>query len=216
MFARSLATLSCLLSIGLCVGRAGTVNPPSRELVVYLTTVPHQPLQPVQEMQREVTALMQAAGYHVAWRDSADSGRDVADASVVVLQLRGVCQVPERLTAIEPLTKSVSLASTAVENGKVLPFSWLECETLTKLLAPSLAQEPGGKRDHLYGRAMGRLVAHEFLHVLSHTRDHDEAGVGKPSFTAQDVLAERFQFESASIARFAESDDDSDDATVGR
>jgi hypothetical protein len=167
-------------------------------------------------MQREVMALMQTAGYDVAWRDSADSAHDVAGASVVVLQLRGVCRVPERLAAVEPLGKAVSLASSAVENGEVLPFSWLECETLTKLLAPALDKEPSGKRDYLYGRAMGRLVAHELLHILSNRLEHDKAGVGKPSFSAKDVLAERFQFEHASIARFVDSEDVIDDPTASR
>jgi hypothetical protein len=171
---------------------------------VYLTTAAHQPLQPVQEMQREVKTLMGTAGYRVEWRDSAASKGDVADASVVVLQLRGSCQAPENPANVEPLGKSVSLASSAVVDGEVLPFSWLQCETLTRLLAPSLAKEPGGKRDYLYGRAMGRLVAHELLHVLTNHRGHDEAGVGKPSFSAKDVLAERFQFDGTSLTSFRE------------
>jgi hypothetical protein len=216
MSARFLATPCCLLSIALCVGRAETVTPPARELVVYLTAVPHQPLPPIQEMQREVKTLMQTAGYRIEWRDSASSKRDVSDASVFVLQLRGVCQAPERPSAVEPLGKSVSLASSAVVDGEVLPFSWLECETLARLLAPSLAKEPGAKREYLYGRAMGRLVAHELLHVLTNTRGHDDSGVGKLSFSAKDVLSERFEFEHPSIARLAGPDDKSDEPLAGR
>ncbi|HEY4361221.1 MAG TPA: hypothetical protein VGN17_09640 [Bryobacteraceae bacterium] len=170
---------------------------------MYLTTLPHQPLQPIQEMQREVNTLLQSAGYRVDWRQKGESSQSVEGASVAVLQLRGVCQVPENPGAVEPLTKNVSLASSAVVDGEVLPFSWLECETLTKMLSPFLALEPGAKRDFLYGRAMGRLVAHEFLHVLANSREHDHAGVGKPSFSARDVLSERFQFESASLLRTA-------------
>ena len=216
MSARLLATLSCLLSIALCTGRAEPVIPPSHTLVVYLSTVPHQPAQPVQEMQREVETLMLTAGYHVAWRNDTEPKRNVNDASVVVLKLRGICQAPERPAAVEPLRKSVSLASTAVVDGEVLPFSWLECESLTRLLAPSLSKESSGKRDYLYGRAMGRLVAHELLHVLSKTGTHDDAGVGKPSFSAQDVLQERFEFEPASIASFASPELDSEDGAIGR
>jgi hypothetical protein len=204
MFARLLTTLSCVLSIAPCFVLAESAGSPQRDLVVYLKGNSNQSGMPLQEMKREVKALMQTAGYHVEWRDLEKSRHDVVGASLVVLELRGVCQVPQRAASVEPLRVAASLASSAVVNSEVLPFSWLECETLTKLLGPSLAKEPGGRRDFLYGRAMGRLVAHELLHVLTKARGHDDAGIGKPSFSAKDVLAEHFEFESTSIARFRE------------
>jgi hypothetical protein len=205
MFARLLATLSCVLNIAPCFVRAEPVGPPERKLVVYLKRNSNQPGKPVQEMKREVKALMRAAGYHVEWWDLEGARREVIGASMVVLELRGVCRTPQRVAAVGPLRQAASLASSAVDNSEVLPFSWLECETLTKLLAPSLAKAPGGKCDFLYGRAMGRVVAHELLHVLTNVRGHDDAGVGKPSFSANDMLAERFEFEPASIARFRDA-----------
>lgn len=199
MSARLPATFVCLLSFGLCIGRAETVAPSDRTLVVSLKTDPHQAAEPVREMQREVSTLMRSVGYDVEWRKASAQAAPVSG-SLIVLELRGVCQAPARPADIAPLAKATSLASSAVVDGAVLPFSWIDCGTLTRFVAPSLVREPGSKLDHLYGRAMGRLAAHEFMHVLSGRVDHDDAGIGKPYFSAKDVLAEQFTFETASVA----------------
>jgi hypothetical protein len=54
----------------------------------------------------------------------------------------------------------------------------------------------------LYGRAMGRVLAHELYHMLANQREHVGSGVGKPSFSATDVLGESFAFEESALARF--------------
>ena len=62
--------------------------------------------------------------------------------------------------------------------------------------------QPDGRREFLYGRAMGRVVAHELYHILSNEPGHDEDGVAKPSFTTRDVLADQFNFNHATLAKF--------------
>ncbi len=49
---------------------------------------------------------------------------------------------------------------------------------------------------------MGRLVAHELYHVLAQTRDHATEGIGKPCFSAADLISDRFEFEAVALARF--------------
>jgi hypothetical protein len=199
MFARLLAILICLWVADPRFGRAQPASPPGRQLVVYLKTDSGQPSQPIADMAREANALMAAAGYTISWRNLDGSSRDAGDASVVVIELRGVCEAPQLAAPVESLMAGASLASTAVADGKVLPYSRLECENLTRLLAPSLAKESTGKRDYFYGRAMGRLVAHELFHVLIGTRDHDGAGIAKRSFSAKEILADHFEFELTAL-----------------
>jgi hypothetical protein len=62
-----------------------------------------------------------------------------------------------------------SLATTTITDGQVLPFSSLNCGALTNSVSAALAKEAGARRDFLYGRAMARVVAHEFYHVLMRT-----------------------------------------------
>jgi len=203
MFARALAAMCCLLNIALSAERPEPVAPPRREVVVYLRTAAGQPAQPVEEMKREAKALLEPAGYTLAWRRLPNAVGEVVDVPLVVVELRGTCQAPRRGDELAPLLNPSSLASTSVVNGDVLPFSWLECGTLSRMLAPALTAM-GSRRDYLYGRAMGRLIAHELFHILTHTRGHDMGGVAKPYFSAQDILAEHFEFEASTLARFQE------------
>ena len=203
MFARSLAA-ACCLNIALCSARAEPVNPQRREVVVYLKTAADQPAQAVEEMKREANALLEPAGYALTWRSLPNAAGEVVDVPLVVVELRGVCRSPERGEELPLLLKPASLASTSVVNGNVLPFSWLECGTLSRMLARALITT-GSRRDYLYGRAMGRLIGHELFHILTNTRAHDVGGVAKPYFSAQDLLADHFEFEASTLVRFHES-----------
>ncbi|HEY3823630.1 MAG TPA: hypothetical protein VGL82_03685, partial [Bryobacteraceae bacterium] len=205
MFARILVVLVCFIGAVLRPGLAEPVDPPHRKLVVYLKTPSGQPQPPVEEMKREVNALMDDAGYLVSWRSPGDYGRDEGDAAVIVSELQGVCEAPRPGTSLEPPATGATLASTAVSDGKVLPFIVVDCSTVTRLLASALPNEAAARREFLYGRALGRVVAHELFHALTGTREHDDGGIAKHSFRASDVLAEHFEFEVATLKRFRES-----------
>ncbi len=150
-------------------------------------------------MKRESETLMQTAGYSVEWKALGDpSGQ--GDNVIAVVELRGSCRAPDPNVYVKPVENGTSLASTAVEGGKILPFSWINCDTLTEMLAPSLAGMEAEQRDFLYGRAMGRVLAHELYHMLANQRGHAGSGVAKASFSANDVLGERFTFEHSPLA----------------
>jgi hypothetical protein len=202
MLARVVAAVCSLLSFGLSSAGAGPVSPSDRRVVVYLRTGPSTKPDDatVSFMKRELETLMETAGYRVEWKVLGDpSGKD--DRVITVVELRGSCRAPEPTVYVKPVENGASLASTAVERGKILPFSWINCETLTEMLAPSLSGKESGQRDFLYGRAMGRLLAHELYHTLSNKRGHSESGVGKATFSANDVLAERFTFDRSVLAQ---------------
>ncbi len=154
-------------------------------------------------MKREMVSLMRAAGYQIEWRNLRGGSRDSAEsAQLVVLSLNGVCapgrgQGPSQ----DALPADASLATTSISDGRVLPFSTMNCGALTRALAPALASEAGARRDFLYGRAMARVAAHEFYHALAGTREHAARGIARSCFTQADLLSERFHFEAATLAR---------------
>jgi hypothetical protein len=216
MFARILVVLVCFFDAVLRPGLAEPVNPPHRKLVVYLKAAAGQPQPPADEMKREVEALMEGAGYSVSWRSPGDFGQDEGGAAVIVSEFQGICEAPRAGTILAPPDAGAILASTAVSDGEVLPFIAVDCATVTRLLAPALPNEGSARRTFLYGRALGRVVAHELFHALTGTREHDQGGIAKHSFRASDILAEHFEFELASLKRFRESapvGSDSDDGT---
>jgi hypothetical protein len=173
------------------------------ELVVYLNPGVNQSAAPLAFMRKEAESLMRTAGYSLEWRDAKARRLNEDAANLVFVDLTGVCAVSMNPIpgAPPPDDNQPSLASTAVEDGLVLPFSRIDCSALTRELSTMFAHQPPARRTYLYGRAMGRLLAHELYHVLAQTRDHAAAGIGKPCFTALDLLTDRFEFESVALAR---------------
>jgi len=197
--------LCCLLNPVVSSAWTGSTPSAGPDVVVYLKTDSVQPARSLEHMKRELGALMSVPGYRVEWRDAQSPDRNVDNAELVVVELRGSCGVPPGWLAAGHTGRADSLASTHVSGAKVLPFSWLNCDSLTRLLAPSLAGEADAQRDYLYGSAMARLVAHELYHILANTREHGREGIGKAGFTSKDLLSERFGFATASTALIAKA-----------
>ncbi len=198
MFARSLATY-CLFVVCVSAGSSGSTEP---NLAVYLKTSSGQPSLPLQWMQRELSQIMSGAGYAIEWRDPGTQEPYPDIANLAVVELRGNCSPPSGAsTPVGPIEDREPLASTPVTNGHILPFSTVNCEAITRLLAPSLAGEALAHRNFIYGRAVARIVAHELYHVLSGSDEHDHEGIAKAGFTARDLSSERFDFKDITLAR---------------
>jgi hypothetical protein len=67
-------------------------------------------------------------------------------------------------------------------------------------LGSAIATEPRAQREYTYGRAIARLLAHEIYHIVAQTREHTRAGIAKEHFSANDLLAEHFEFEPSTSA----------------
>jgi hypothetical protein len=169
---------------------------------VYLTPPTTRDALVQAHMRREAVALMRSAGYALEFRDrnarrSGDSAPNLA-----FVDLIGTCAVAADPTpGPPPDDNQPKLAYTAVEDGVVLPFSRIDCGALSRIMAHLLAREAPAERAFLYGRAMARVLAHELYHVLAQTRDHAAEGIGKPCFTAADLVSSRFEFETTSLIR---------------
>lgn len=194
MFALFLALL-CPLYVSNVVGYP---EPIDNSLVVYLHAGTGVAAQPLAVMKQELSALMQPAGFHVEWRNLGTQQEETG--TLMVVDLRGACQ-PPALSNSEALSASVSLASSSVVDGQVIPFSWIDCSALSRFLGPSLAKASPARRNYIYGRAMARLLAHECYHVVARTEAHTTAGIAKPTFAVTDLLADRFEFEAIALSR---------------
>ena len=200
MYARLLA-LCCLLYVSTSTGRAASAVPSGSELEVYLRGEAGSSAVVLSEMTRELASLMQHAGFRISWRQANEQGSPGGAAHLVVVDLRGTCTVPTADEPSEPPPAFLVLASSSVVDGKILPFSWVDCSALNRFLGPALASHPEAERAHIYGRSMARLLAHEFYHVLAQTDDHTQTGIAKPRFSTADLLAEHFDFETVALDR---------------
>jgi hypothetical protein len=196
MLAR-LAAIVCLLhvceSLSLSetlVSKTGTVN-------VYLRPSTNISPAVTRWMQEESGLLMRSAGYQVHWLDPLERP-DASGTSLIVIELTGTCAPAERSFGDVDVDR---LAFTVVDRGKILPFVSVDCTALQKTLASDLGREPRARRDVLYGRAMGRLVAHEMYHIESQTREHSRDGVAEAAVSSRELIAERFEFASDALAK---------------
>lgn len=175
--------------------------PPQNELAIYLSTDARQPYAPLENMKRELSGIMESAGYHVVYGDPRTPDRAAQVAALVVLELDGVCGMPPGTYHLErSVASGASLADTAVSAGVVMPFSRIHCANLTRMIGPMLTEEAGAQRDYFYGRAMARVAAHELYHVMMGSREHGHEGVAKASFLVADLLDERFDFDRTALA----------------
>jgi hypothetical protein len=119
----------------------------------------------------------------------------------VMIELRGLCMPQFAAMSATPLSSIAPLASSSVVDGKVLPFSWIDCVALNRFLAPAASSQSKAEQDTLYGRSMARLLAHEFYHILAQTDIHAPSGIAKARFSTADLLAEHFDFEALALER---------------
>jgi hypothetical protein len=213
MSARLLATF-CLGICFVSVSPAQSAGSADSELVVYLKSEAGQPSGPVAQMKRDLAALMHTAGYHISWRNP-ETGAGDDSAFLAVVELNGTCALPAGYTyATAPTINAVSLATTDVTDGQVLPFSSIHCTVLSRSLAPLLLKTAAAQRDYLYGRAMARVLAHELYHMLSGSLDHAKSGVARSCFSIEDLVAEHFTFENLTLARMRPKPDTSPSTTA--
>jgi len=177
-------------------------------VVVYLTGGSAQNTLPA--LRQETESLMQSAGYTLDWRDSAHG---VDAANLVVVALNGDCTAPATPTVTAaPIDSGRSLAAATVQDGVILPFAHVDCAAVRSILGPLIAREAPARRSYLYGRAIGRLIAHELYHVMAQTREHAPSGIGKPCFTAADLVSDRFEFEAVALRKMRRAAADSSPA----
>ena len=151
------------------------------------------------ELKLETSRLVSPADYSFAWlsRDQAALGDSFEH--LVVVHFQGACRSTG--TADPPVVEAGSLATTAVSNGQVLPFVTVDCDRIRRLVAPALAPLPSGAREIVFGRALGRVLAHELYHVLAQTTLHKFHGVSKPCFRLADLVSTGFRFDAASLVQ---------------
>jgi len=198
MYARLLATL-CLLPVSTFFAQADSAVPTGATLEVYVKGQESSTPDVLSAMNRELGSLMQPAGFRVVWRGVSDPPSSAGAEHLLMVELRGVCTAQFLSMASTPLSSPLPLASSSVADGKVLPFSWVDCTALNRFLAPVASGQSQSQQDDLYGRSMARLLAHEFYHILAQTDDHAPAGIAKARFSTVDLLADHFDFETFAL-----------------
>ena len=174
-------------------------NAPTRSVALVIDISALQPMSEValHAMIRETAALWRPHG--VAFRWSAVARRDPPARDEVKVVNDG-CGEPICLpagTKADVARRAATLGAVVFIDGSTTPENtlMLSVDAVVQSLERvkwqnrRVADLPGNARDHLIGRALGRVLAHEIGHYLLASRFHAQDGLMRSEFRADQLIA---------------------------
>jgi hypothetical protein len=152
----------------------------------------------IEEMKRELTAIMKEAGLKFQFRMLRDVNTGDSFDDLVVVKFRGKCRMdfsPQLFDERGPL------AFTHSSDGHILPFSEVECDRIRLSISAVMFGQDYRRADQLLGRALGRVVAHEVFHIVAKSKKHGNKGVAKTSLSGSQLIAEELELHSDDLER---------------
>jgi hypothetical protein len=135
-------------------------------------------------MKRESGLILSSSGVRLDWRvlgeDPSDSYNDL-----VVMTFKGVCKYESAAPASDELGP---LAMTHSVDGEIQPFGEVDCNRVVNSARNAMSSSDYARGDLLVGRAMGRVVAHELVHMLTKSGQHGSEGVEKPALSGKQLI----------------------------
>ena len=182
VFCLALAALTALRA------RGGSTAGPVTLYTDFQRAVP----QAVEEALRdEVDSIMLPMGLRFEWRRLSDFRSETVSVMVAVAHFEARCDVSG---LVMRGNQKGSLGWTEISDGTILPFTHVDCERVRTFLQTALLGYRPEDRERAYGRALGRVLAHELYHVFSDTPKHAARGAAKAEYSVEDLLGANFQF----------------------
>lgn len=151
----------------------------------------------IEEMKRETQSILKDSGLQLDWRMRSDAGNN-SFANLVFVRFKGRCRfepVPYLFDERGPL------AFTYSTDGKIQPFAEVSCDKVTAAMRPAMHSDQYAKGNLLMGRALGRVLAHELMHVLTRSGKHGSAGDGKAALSGQQLISGKLTLDPDDVRR---------------
>jgi len=149
------------------------------------------------EMKREFAGIMKESELHFDFR-SREQVSAAAPDDLVIVKFTGKC-------VLEPAPylydERGPMAFTYSTDGVVQPFSAVACDKVTSAIRPAMSGGDFAKADLMLGRALGRVLAHEVVHMLSKSGAHGRDGVSKTSLSGSQLIAPELRLGPADLER---------------
>ena len=145
-------------------------------------------------LKTEVASIMAPLGLELEWR-SIDSvhGNEVSR-ELAVVTFKGTCdpgEVPSQRF------RAGALGWTHLSNGVIIPFMDVDCDRIRGFVWNAMAGISTTDRERVFGRAAGRVVAHELYHILGRSTHHRSGPVDRPAYSVQELLGDDFGMDEA-------------------
>jgi hypothetical protein len=184
---RTLRALICVSLIsGLTAPLGAGVDPALRPVLTVILDFkgPHSRTS-LEEMKRESGLIFKSSGVRLDWRMLGENPLESYN-DLVVMTFRGTCEFEPAAPLYDELGP---LAMTRTTNGEVQPFGEVNCDRVVNSARNAMSGSDYVRGDLLIGRAMGRVVAHELVHMLTRSGEHGVEGVEKPALSGRQLIA---------------------------
>jgi hypothetical protein len=145
----------------------------------------------LEALRREVSSVLGPIGVHFDWRSLDDPRANQPVAELVVIKFKGRCQAVEGLAGA---MQAGALGWTHISDGDMLPFSDIDCDRTWRFVQPALVGSEEEQQNRIFGRALGRVLAHELYHIFANTTKHAGEGLAKACYTSDELLSAQFHF----------------------
>jgi hypothetical protein len=156
--------------------------------------------QSITEMKREFEGIMKASPIRFDFRSRNQAEESTFSDELLVVRFKGKC-------VFEPVPYLIDergpMAFTYSTDGSVQPFSEVECDRVKQVMRTAMAGGDFAKGDVLLGRALARVMAHEVVHILTHSAQHGSAGVTKTALSGSQLIAPELPLESEDVERMS-------------
>ena len=153
--------------------------------------------QSVAEMKREFEGIVKNTTLTVGWRTRREAEQE-ALANLVVVRFKGKCildPVPYLYDERGPM------AFTYTTGGVPQPFSEVACDKVAGAVRSAMFGGDYAKADQLFGRALGRVLAHEVVHMLTRSGAHANEGVTKRSLSGNQLISPELRLSPEDLDR---------------
>jgi hypothetical protein len=153
--------------------------------------------QSVAEMKREFAGIMKDTAVRFDFRSRSQASQE-ALSDLVLVRFTGKC-------VLDPVgylyDERGPMAFTYSTDGAVQPFSEVACDKVTSAVRSAMSGSDFANADVLLGRALGRVLAHEVVHMLSKSGAHGHTGVAKTALSGSQLIAPELRLEPQDVAR---------------
>jgi len=188
----------CAFSLALLAASAAAAAPANGLTIVLEFQGPHSN-RSIAEMEQEAQADLKDSGLNLTWTLRGDLSQS-SPSDLVLVRFKGRCILePGRYSEDE----GGPLAFTYVTDGIVLPFSEVACDRVTASVRSAMWGGDYENADTLLGRALGRVLVHELVHILAGDGIHGHAGIAKRALSGGDLICPTLELRPEDAGRIS-------------
>jgi hypothetical protein len=151
----------------------------------------------IEQMKREAEGIMKDSGVHLEWKVRDAVGTD-SYPNLVLVRFKGRCVLePDPLLYDE----RGPFAFTYSSEGQVLPFTEVACDHVSASVQSAISGDDFSRLDFLMGRALGRVLAHELVHILTRSGNHAREGVGQTALSGKELIGAPLRLSRIEVER---------------